>query len=355
MLIKLFLVVLLFFNNAQPVYNKLQIYAQSYVVMDGYTTQVLEGRAIDLQRSVASISKIMTAMIAIEKGNLSDEVVISKEIEQVYGSMIYCSIGQVYTLEELLYGLLLRSGNDAAMMIAKHVGGSIDNFVEMMNEKARELRMVNTVFVNPSGLDEKDGGNLSTAYDMALLMAYASKNDTFNKISGSTTFRSRLKGLWENKNRLLKIYSKTISGKTGYTRKAKRTLSTAAKDNDTHLVIVTLNCGGDFALHKQLYEHYFNKYERRVLIEKGDLEVEGYKIHVDEEVSYMMEKNKWKDAKLLLNINLDDKRCYVYLIKNGNDKVLLDSFKFSKITIKEDDNNWFNSFLNWLKEVFSFG
>ena len=355
MIVKLLFVFLFLFNNSQPSYKQMNIYAQSYIVMDGYTTKVLEGRLIDLQRSVASISKIMTAIIALENGNLNDNIVITKEIEKVYGSMIYASIGQVYTLEELLYGLLLRSGNDAAVMIAKHIGGDISNFVKMMNIKARELRMNNTIFVNPSGLDEQDGGNLSTAYDMALLMAYASKNETFNRISGSTSYRSELKGYWENKNRLLKLYDKTISGKTGYTRKAKRTLSTAAKDGHTHLVIVTLNCGGDFSLHKQLYEHYFNKYERRVLLDIGNHEIEGYNIEANKEVSYMMEKEKWSNTRILLNINEKDKKCYFYLVIDGKDKVLLDSFKVSKVIYPPNNDNWFNSFINWLKEVFSFG
>jgi D-alanyl-D-alanine carboxypeptidase len=355
-MIKVFLLcILLLTNSSKAIYPHTAIYAQSYVVMDGYSKQVLESKDMSLVRSVASISKIMTAIIAIENGDLSTNITISDEIKKAYGSMIYASIGDVYTLEELLYGLMLRSGNDAAMMIAKHIGGSVEHFVEMMNEKANDLRMKNSTFVNPHGLDEQDGGNLSTAYDMALLLSYASNNPIFNKISGTRLYNSPHKGLWENKNRLLSLYQNTISGKTGYTRKAKRTLATAAMKDATHLVIVTINCGGDFSLHKQLYENYFNKLERRILLSKGEHNVSGYKFTLTYDVTYQLDKVEWNNYRLMINIVEKENKCYIYLIDNQNKTTLLESVKVEKITDHNSKTNWFDGLWKWLKGVFSYG
>ena len=138
---------------------------------------------------------------------------------------------------------MLRSGNDAAVMIAKAVGKEIPKFVDMMNDKAKELQLHSTTFSNPTGLDEEDAGNQSTVYDMALLMSYCSQNSIFNDIVMKESYkREDGGGTWQNKNRLLKEYEYCVGGKTGFTKKAKRTLVTRAIKNDVSLVIVTFNC-----------------------------------------------------------------------------------------------------------------
>ena len=157
----------------------------SYCVMNGNDYRVVEQEHMHDIQSVASISKIMSAYIAIEQGNLNDKITIGNEIHDAYGSMVYLKEGDVVTLRTLLYGLMLRSGNDAAQSIAHHISGSQEAFVALMNEKAKQLGMTHTTFHNPSGLDEEDGGNLSCAYDMALLMSHAMKNKTFALNSGS--------------------------------------------------------------------------------------------------------------------------------------------------------------------------
>lgn len=173
----------------------------------------------DDKQSVASISKIMTAVIAIEHGKLDEAFTVDEEINKAYGSSVYLKQGQTVTLRDLLYALMLRSGNDAAVEIAKHVSGSQEAFVEAMNQKAAEIGMSNTTFSNPSGLDEEDGGNISTANDMAILMSYAMKNKEFRTITGSKYYTTDWNMRWKNKNRLLFDYPFTIGGKTGFTKK----------------------------------------------------------------------------------------------------------------------------------------
>ena len=173
----LFLILLLIPLNVKAY----QTYATSAILMDMDSNNVIYAKDVHNVRSVASISKIMTAIVAIENDNIKDVVTIGDEISTAYGSGIYIKQGEQLTLEDLLYGLMLRSGNDAALAIAKYVGKDIDNFVLMMNNKAKEIGMINTTFNNPHGLDI-NGGNLSTAYDMAILTSYAMKNEEYKKI-----------------------------------------------------------------------------------------------------------------------------------------------------------------------------
>ena len=166
--------------------------ATSTVLMDMDSLNVIYSDNMNDVRSVASISKIMTAIVAIENKDVNDVVTIGEEITKAYGSGVYIKQGEEITLESLLYGLMLRSGNDAALAIANYVGGDVDNFVTMMNKKAVEIGMKNSKFNNPHGLDE-NGGNLSTAYDMALLTSYAMKNETYRKIERTKNYTLRPK------------------------------------------------------------------------------------------------------------------------------------------------------------------
>ena len=225
---------------------------KSYIVMNASNNEVIEGKEIHLVRSVASVSKIMSAIVAIENGNLDKEVSITSEDIDTYGSSVYLQVGEKISLKDLIYGLLLRSGNDASNAIARAVGGNVDGFVSLMNEKANEIGMKNSTFTNPSGLDVDEVGNLSTSYDLAILMSYCLKNETFLEISSTKEYKSNNR-VWSNKNKLLRNYKYTIAGKTGFTYKAKRTLVTASRNKDTTFVVVTLDCGNDFNFHKFLY------------------------------------------------------------------------------------------------------
>ncbi len=248
------------------------ISASSYIVMDMDSGRVLEGSNIKKESLIASVTKIMTAITAIEYGDLESVVKINEDILSSYGSGIYVQVGEELVLDDLLYGLMLRSGNDAALAIASYVGDSVDNFVYMMNEMANKIGMKNTIFVNPSGLEERDGSaNISTVYDMALLTKYAMKNNDYRRIVGTKEImvKSSFKSYrWLNKNKLLSSYEYCTGGKTGFTKKAHRTLVTTASKNDMNLIVVTFNDGNDFEDHKYLYEKYFNKYERVKVLDK---------------------------------------------------------------------------------------
>lgn len=243
---------------------------KSYIVMESKSQQVLEGKNEHYVQSVASISKIMTCIIAIENKDLDTKITVDETIKKAWGSGIYIHIGDVISLKDLLYGLMLRSGNDAAVMIAAGVSGSVEKFVEKMNEKATDLEMEHTHFSNPTGLDEEDDGNKSCVYDMAKLMAYCHQNPIFNEIVDSETYtRDDGNGSWHNKNRLLKEYEYCIGGKTGFTKKARRTLVTMASKDGVDLIIVTFNCGNDFEFHKSKYQQYYQMYKDTLILNKG--------------------------------------------------------------------------------------
>ena len=224
--------------------------ATSTTLIDTASNRTIYANNENEIRSVASISKIMTAILAIESNKLNDDVIIKDYVSKAYGSGIYIKIGEKLKLIDLVYGLLLRSGNDAALAIANTVSDSEEEFVNLMNKKAKELNMKDTTFNNPSGLDGKVmKGNFSTSHDMAILMSYCMKNKTFRKITKTSSYKLNTNMnnyYWVNKNKLLRNYKYANGGKTGFTEIAKRTLITSAKKGNTELVVVTLNDGNDF-------------------------------------------------------------------------------------------------------------
>lgn len=259
-----------------------QANTQRFCVMsqDG---RILYGNNLHEVQSVASISKVMTAIVAMEHGDLAQKITIGKEILSAQGSSIYLKVGETYSLQDLLYGLLLRSGNDAAKSIAVALAKDEETFVEWMNAKAQQLGMKDTVFRNPSGLDEEDGGNLSSVYDMALLMKYAMTDPTFAKITAAKRYVNEKGIQWINKNKLLTQYPYAISGKTGYTKKAGRTLISCAKKEGLQVVIVTFQMSDDFSFHQQYYEKVFSSYSFLPLIAKGTYHVNGKSFYVEQE------------------------------------------------------------------------
>ncbi len=302
--------------NSNSEYN--QYVNKSYIVMDSLTNNVLEGKNIHLARSVASVSKIMTAIVAIEEGNLDENVEIIKEDLKTYGSSIYLKEGNTLSLLDLVYGLMLRSGNDAAKAIARYVGGSEEGFVYLMNEKALEIGMKNSKFNNPSGLDIEDEGNISTSYDLGLLMSYALKNEVFLRIISTKTYKSEI-GVWKNKNKLLTSYKYNIGGKTGFTDKARRTLVTASKKGDTTLVVVTLDCGNDFNFHKFLCEKNFDKYISIKVFNKGNNHIEDYFIQCKKDI-YVSLEGEGKNYTLLYKIG--GEKISVYLIEEKKESLV---------------------------------
>ena len=218
----------------------------------------MDGHNENVRLPIASLTKIWTAFTFLESGAPAGEVLISPQAASAEGSSIYLKQGMHIDSDTLLYGLMLRSGNDAAHALAEHAGGSLEGFVDLMNEKAMVYGLNDTVFTNPSGLhDEK---HLSTAYETALMMSYAMGNEHFREIA--TTKNHVYEGKeqtysWRNKHRLLHSEPTAIAGKTGFTKAAGRTLVTYFEKDGKNIIVVTLNDGNDWNTHKELASKVF--------------------------------------------------------------------------------------------------
>ncbi len=242
--------------------------ATSYLLLDADTNVVLAERYADKTLPMASTTKIMTCILAIENGNLNDKVQITQESQGVEGSSVYLVAGEKLTLEELLYGLMLESANDAAVAIAIHIGGNVETFVQMMNKKAADIGMLSTHFCNAHGLPQE--GHYSTARDMSRLMDYCMEDDSFCRFTSMQSCQISApegkKRFLSNHNKLLRSYDGCNGGKTGYTKTAGRCLVSAAERNGKQLICVTLSDPNDWKDHAALFDFGFGLYEIRELI-----------------------------------------------------------------------------------------
>lgn len=249
-------------HNAKAV----SVSAECAVLIDADSGQIVYEKNADEKHSMASTTKIMTALVALENGDIDEKVRFPKEAVGVEGSSIYAVANEEFTLRELLYALMLRSANDAAAAIAIIVGGSIEGFADMMNEKAQELGLSNTHFDNPHGLDSKD--HYTTANDLAKITAAALKNELFKEIVSIQKQMISLNGeegkrLLVNHNRLLKSYDGCIGVKTGFTKKSGRCLVSAAQRDGVTLICVTLNAPNDWNDHKNMLDYGFSLLENK--------------------------------------------------------------------------------------------
>ena len=231
--------------------------ATSAVLMDVDSGRVLYAQNENAQMLIASTTKIMTALVALENGSLDDAVKITAEAAGTEGSSMYLKAGEKLSLETLLYGLMLCSGNDAAVAVAQGVSGSTAKFVKLMNQKAKDLGMTHTSFANPNGLDDEN--HYSTAMDMAVLACAAMDNPTFARIVSTRSVTVGGRTL-TNHNKLLGYVDGCIGLKTGYTKAAGRTLVSCTRRNGQRLVAVTLQDGNDWADHAALYDYGFSAY-----------------------------------------------------------------------------------------------
>ena len=252
-------------------------HAEAAAIIDVTSGRILYSKQGDKPMRIASLTKVMTAIVAIESGNLADLVTVGRNAAGKEGSSLYLKEGEKISLKHLLYGLMLRSGNDAATAVAEHVGGSVEGFAYLMNEKARMLGMEHSHFMNPSGLDEE--GHVSTANDMAKLTAYALKNPVFQEIVKTKTIRVPHPSeagdyVWANKNKMLHIYEGADGVKTGYTKSAGRCLISSATRNGQQIAVVTLNDPNDWSDHARALDYAFRYFPLVPLAGKGDT-VEG--------------------------------------------------------------------------------
>lgn len=341
--------------------NVFAISASSAIAMDLDNGRVLYGYNINEQKLIASITKIMTSLIAIEKGNLDEEIEVSDIIYKAYGSAIYIEVGEKLTLRDLLYGLMLRSGNDAALVIAKYISGSTEEFVYLMNEYASNLKMENTIFYNPHGLEEDNGNaNKSTTLDMAKLTKYAMENNVFREIfkTKKYTVKTNYKTyVWHNKNKLLSLDYIT-GGKTGFTELARRTLVTTGSKDNMNIVVVTLNDPNDWTDHKNLYENIFNNYQSIQILNKDNFEVDSKDYYEKDMLfiknNYNMTLNKEEIKKTSINIKLMKLDSYENDMQVGYVEVKLNDAVYHKEPIyvmkKEvvKEKSWWQKFRGWL-------
>lgn len=215
----------IYINISQNIYcvsYELNISSKAGIVIESTTGRVLYGKNIREGLKIASLTKIMTAIVAVENADLDDMVKIEKDAAYIGGSTIGLKYNSEVKLESLLYGMLLKSGNDCAIAIAHHVGGTVENFVDMMNKKAYDIGAKDSYFTNPHGLDKEN--NHSTAYDMAVITRYAINNEYIKRIINTSSITLNFGGInkiLSNTNRLLRTYPFCDGGKTGFTNRCK--------------------------------------------------------------------------------------------------------------------------------------
>ncbi|MFD2214187.1 D-alanyl-D-alanine carboxypeptidase family protein [Metabacillus endolithicus] len=307
-----FIIIFLLMGIVPKQTSAVGVSAQTAILIEQESGRILYEKQAHKKMRIASITKIMTAILAIESGKLNEMATVSEQAIRAEGSSVYLQKGEKIKLEDLVYGLMLRSGNDAAVAIAEHVGGSLEGFVVMMNQKAEEIGMSNTEFANPHGLDDHEN-HYSTAYDMAILTQYAMKNETYQEISGTETHKApnpneKWDRVWHNKNKLLtSLYKYSTGGKTGYTVRAKRTLVSTASKGGMETIVVTLNDPDDWKDHMNLHNYAFNNYELVNLKHQGTLsniENEFYddKVFINRDVLYPLTKEEQENVRI--NISL---------------------------------------------------
>lgn len=336
------------FFKIKPAFSA-SIYSDAGILMNMDTQEIILSKNEHKSYLTASIAKIMTCIIAIEEVDLKSIVVIEKEDLLQEGSKIYLQEKEKVYMEDLLYGLLLRSGNDAAYAIAKYVGkGDVNKFVKLMNKKAKFLKMNNTVFQNPSGLDDQNE-NISTPYDMAILMCYCANNPFFKAINNTKTHKFKtLDGnnyVFLNKHRLINKQTNYDGGKTGYTKKAGRTLITTFTKDNVRLVVVTFKGSSDFNEHEALFKLGYEKLSNSLYLKKQlflyQEQYETLYLYLNEDIFI----NKLKYSKVTSKIEYENGN---YLLKIINNEDII----FIKTLVVIDflaDNN--EILFDYIKEI----
>lgn len=316
LLLSLFLVLFFSFNVYSADIPSLS--AQSAILINADTKEIIYEKNAYQRRSMASTTKIMTSILAIESGRLNE--VVTAENMSAEGSSIGLRTGNKLTLETLVWGMLLESGNDAAKLTANHIAGSEEAFAKLMNDKSVAIGMTDTNFVTASGLD--DSQHYSTAFDMALLGAYAIKNPIFSemcsaKVKAVDFIEPDISLTFSNHNRLLSMYDGVFGVKTGFTKKSGRCLVSACSRDGVNFVAVTLNAGDDWNDHIKLYDYGFE-----------NLRYEDVYLRLPDSIKvYGSEKNE-------CNISISKSPLTVAVSENVNNlrqKIYLPSFVYAPV------------------------
>ena len=332
------------------------------VVLETGTNRVLFESNPNAQMPMASTTKIMTALVALEYGNLDDKVVIPREAVGIEGSSIYLKEGEVLTLEQLLYGLMLSSGNDVAVAVACHVGGSVEGFVDMMNTKAMEIGAENTRFTNPNGLH--DDNHYTTAYDLALITSCALKNPEFQRIC-STQYKE-IPGpegtprTLKNKNKLLWQYEGGNGVKTGYTKAAGKCLVASAKREDMQVVCVVLNSSSMFIQSMALMDEAFECFDNVPVLSEGEplgtIPVEGANVDsvticMDEEIRLPLTKEEENEINVRVSMVPKLEAPVEAGLPLGRLEVFIGETKVMEMGITLDDTIPEKAWGDWLHEI----
>lgn len=316
----LLLVILLICIPFQSVYAN-----HSYAVVDGNNNRLLYGSNVNAQLPIASLTKVWTALVTLENSELDEVVKVSKRAATAEGSRIYLKEGEKRTVEQLLYGLMLRSGNDAATALAEHVGGSVEGFVKLMNDKAMLYNLQQTIFTNPSGLP--DVNHLSSAYDMGVMLTVAMKNKDFQKIA-STEIYADEQVHWSNKHRLIGE-NNAIAGKTGFTKAAGRTLATYYEKDGVAFSVVTLNEPNDWRVHNDLANQTFSDYKMYTVVPKGNHKIEDMVVEVKSPIKLTLAKDEQKEIEHVLQIFKETSEAYWHIYLKG-ERIKSSKVKFTK-------------------------
>ena len=300
------------------------------------------------KRLIASTTKVMTALVALENSNPTDLVKVNSEVLKMYGSNTYIEPNESILMLDLLYGLMLRSGNDSATAIAEHLGGT-DNFVKLMNEKAKILGLKNTFYQNPTGLDDETK-NYSTMKELAYVYAYAYQNNLFKEIvrTNHYTTKSTNKSYdWYNRCKFINMYNKQTGCKTGYTPDAKRLVVSSASDNDFNVVVASVNDIYDYDLHINIYEEIFNKYKKIKLLDKSDFnkKYKDDKLYINNDFNYPLSKEEENEINFTINVNdKNNKDIKIYL----KDKLI----HTEKIYKEKENITFFHKIKNFFTNFF---
>ena len=331
--------------------NFLSINSRAAIVLDRNSNTILFGKNENEKRKMASTTKIMTSIIVIENCNLSDTVEISKKAAGTGGSRLGLKTGDKITVNDLLYGLMLCSGNDSAVALAEFVGGSIEGFAELMNNKAKELNLENTSFETPHGLDAPN--HFTTAYELALLSKYALKNDTFSKIVGTKTHTITINSYPKtisNTNELLGNLNGVYGIKTGFTNGANRCLVTACKRNNLDIICVVL--GADTKKFRtqdsiKLIEYAFKTFEPvniQKILEKDFLtwkkdNINSFNILKGENNNVSLKLEEMKYPVIPIRKDLKNKICISFTCNKTLEAPVLEGTKIGYATIELDKKN----------------
>lgn len=293
--------------------------AKAMCVLEKYSGRVIAGKNEEMQLPMASTTKIVTAITVIQNCKNLDEIIqVDDTAIGIEGSSIYLRQGELISIKDLLYGLMLRSGNDSAVALACHVGGSVEGFAELMNETAKNIGATNSNFVTPHGLDHKD--HYTTAYDLALITAYSLNNPVFKEIVSTKTHIVEATNMSDkrymtNKNRLLTSLDGCCGVKTGFTKKAGRCLVSATERNNQTFVCVVLNCGPMFEESASMLNTAHALYENQKIVDRNQEIYNEYIIdktqgklylYAEEDFYYPISKNEINNLKLEYNVKLDN-------------------------------------------------